>query len=56
MNKVFKPLVLAVVLFSIQLIPIPVNACVEGLSWGMDLTSVERHLGVSLKAVEVGVS
>ena len=56
MNKVFKPLVLAVVLFSIQLIPIPVNACVEGLSWGMDLANVERHLGVSLKAVEEGVS
>ena len=27
-------------------------ACVEGLSWGMDLSSVERHLGVSLTKVK----
>ena len=32
----------------IQLTPTPAMACVEGLSWGMDLSSVERHLGVSL--------
>ena len=27
-------------------------ACIEGLSWGMDISSVERHLGVSLSPVK----
>ena len=29
----------------------PTFACIEGLSWGMDLSSVESHLGVSLKPI-----
>ncbi len=31
-------------------------ACVEGLSWGMDLSSVERHLGVPLNPADGEVS
>ena len=31
--------------------PTPANASVEGLSWGMYLSSVEKHLGVSLHPV-----
>ena len=34
--------------FLIQFFSQPVDACVEGLKWGMDLTNVENHLGVSL--------
>ena len=30
-------------------------ACVDGLSWGMDLVSIERHLGVSLTPIHEGV-
>ena len=51
MNKWFKFIFLAVFLFFIQLNPTRVNACVEGLSWGMDLSSVVKHLGVSLHPV-----
>ena len=51
MNKWFKFIFLAAFLFFIQLNPTPANACVEGLSWGMDLSSVEKHLGVSLHPV-----
>ena len=34
--------------FLIQIFSQPVDACVEGLKWGMDLSNVETHLGVSL--------
>ena len=34
--------------FLIQVFSQPVDACVEGLKWGMDLSNVETHLGVSL--------
>ena len=34
--------------FLIQAFSSPVYACIEGLSWGMDLPNVESHLGVSL--------
>jgi len=34
--------------FLIQVSSQPVYACVEGLQWGMDLSNVESHLGVSL--------
>ena len=46
---------IAVLLFFIQLSPKPAIACVEGLSWGMDLVSIERHLGVSLTPIHEGV-
>ena len=44
--------VVALLLVFIQLTPIPAMACIEGLSWGMDLSSVERHLGVSLNPAD----
>ena len=37
-----------IVSFLIQVFSQPVDACVEGLRWGMDLPNVESHLGVSL--------
>ena len=48
----FKIICLVLLLVLIQLKAMPVNACVEGLSWGMDLQSVERHLGTSLNPVQ----
>ena len=45
-------IVFALLLFLIQLTPLPAMACIEGLSWGMDLSSVESHLGVSLTPVQ----
>ncbi len=56
MNKVLRSVALVALLFFIELIPLPANACIEGLSWGMDLANVEKHLGVSLQAVEEGAS
>ena len=47
-----KIICLVLLLVLIQLNAMPVNACVEGLSWGMDLQSVERHLGASLNPVQ----
>ena len=52
MIKVSRCIAIAVLLFFIQLTPKPVMACVEGLSWGMDLSNVESHLGVSLTPVQ----
>ena len=52
MMKAVRYFAIAVLLFLIQLTPRPAMACVEGLSWGMDLSSVERHLGVSLTPVQ----
>ncbi len=43
-------------LIFIQLNPLPAMACVEGLSWGMNLSSVERHLGVALTPIKDEVS
>ncbi len=31
-------------------------ACVEGLSWGMDLLSVERHIGQPLVPIQGGIN
>ena len=52
MRKNCLNIVLALILVLIQLIPTPAMACVEGLSWGMDLSSVERHLGISLNPAD----
>ena len=38
--------------FLIQVFSQPVNACVEGLKWGMDLSNVENYLGVSLMTIK----
>ena len=51
MNKNFRLIALLALILSIQIFPQPLKACVEGLSWGMDLQSVERHLGVHLQPV-----
>ena len=52
MQKPYRSLVLIVFLFLTQLISQPVFACVEGLTWGMDLQNVERHLGISFSPIK----
>ena len=52
MMKALRCVAITVLLLFIQLTPKPAIACVEGLSWGMDLSSVERHLGVSLTPIQ----
>ena len=56
MRKNCLNIVVALFLVLIQLTPSPAMACVEGLSWGMDLSAVERHLGVSLSPTQEDVS
>jgi len=51
-DEVFRYVAIALLLLFIQLTPKPLMACVEGLSWGMDLSSVGRHLGASLTPVQ----
>ena len=48
MTKASKYILIIVFAFLIQAFSQPVDACVEGLKWGMDLLNVETHLGVSL--------
>ena len=48
MAKTSKYILIIVFVFFIQVFSKPVDACVEGLKWGMDLSNVETHLGVSL--------
>tara|TARA_B100000029_G_scaffold451497_1_gene476118 strand:+ start:46 stop:534 length:489 start_codon:yes stop_codon:yes gene_type:complete len=56
-TQVFRALGVLVLLIAFQLIPLPALACVEGLSWGMDLHTVEGHLGVTFEpAREVAAS
>ncbi len=52
MTKVSKYIFIMIFCFLIQVFSQPVNACVEGLKWGMDLSNVETHLGVSLIPLE----
>ena len=52
MQKLYRSLVLIVFLFLTQLISEPVFACVEGLTWGMDLKKVESHLGISFSPIK----
>ena len=52
MTKAARYIVIPLLLFLIELTTQPAMACVEGLSWGMDVSSIERHLGVSLTPVE----
>ena len=51
MRKNCLNIVFALLFFLIQLTPLPAMACIEPLSWGMDRSSVERHLGVSLSPI-----
>ena len=48
MTKASKYILIIVFAFLIHVFSQPVDACVEGLKWGMDLSNVETHLGVSL--------
>ena len=48
MTKASKYILIIVCVFLFQVFSQPVYACVEGLKWGMDLSNVETHLGVSL--------
>ena len=48
MTKASKYILIIVFAFLIHVFSQPVDACVEGLKWGMDLSNVENHLGVSL--------
>ena len=48
MTQISKNIFIMVFVFLIQVFSQPVDACVEGLRWGMDLPNVESHLGVSL--------
>ena len=48
MTKASKYILIIVFAFLIHVFSQPVYACVEGLKWGMDLSNVETHLGVSL--------
>ena len=52
MSKNYLNIVFALLLCLIQLTPLPAMACIQGLSWGMDLASVERHLGVALSPIK----
>ncbi len=52
MQNLYRTLVLIVLLFLTQLISQPVFACVEGLTWGMDVQKVESHLGISLSPIK----
>ena len=56
MTKAFRCVAIALFLLLIQLSPKPAIACVEGLSWGMDLANLEMHLGTSLKLVQEGLN
>ena len=55
MIKVFKFGIILAFLLAIQCMPRPAMACVEGLSWGMDLQSIEKHLGVNLLPIQEGL-
>ena len=48
MTKASKYILTIVFTFLMHVFSQPVDACVEGLKWGMDLSNVETHLGVSL--------
>ena len=56
MRKNCLNIVFALFLLLIQLTPLPAMACIEGLSWGMDLSSVEKYLDVSFIPAEKEVS
>ena len=47
MTKASEYILIIVCVFLFQVFSQPVDACVEGLKWGMDLSNVETHLGVS---------
>ena len=52
MNKVSKYILIIIFAFLIQIYSQPVFACVEGLTWGMDLQKIESHLGISFSPIK----
>ena len=48
MTKTYKYILFIVCVFLFQVFSQPVDAFVKGLKWGMDLSHVETHFGVSL--------
>ena len=52
MKKASKYILIIVFGFLIQVFSQPAFACVEGLEWGMDLSKVESHLGISLVPIK----
>ena len=52
MTKAARYLAIAILLFFFQVTTKPAMACVDDLSWGMDISTVERHLGTSLTSVQ----
>ena len=52
MNKASKYILIIIFAFLIQIFSQPVFACVEGLTWGMDLQNVESHLGISFSPIK----
>ncbi len=52
MTKASKYILIIIFAFLIQIYSQPVFACVEGLTWGMDLQKIESHLGVSFSPIK----
>jgi len=52
MTQAYKFIAITFFVLLIQISSQPALACVEGLSWGMDRSSIEAHLGVSLAPVK----
>ena len=52
MNKASKYILIISFAFFIQIYSQPVFACVEGLTWGMDLQKIESHLGISFSPIK----
>ena len=52
MTKAVRYLAIAILLFLFQVATKPAMACVDDLSWGMDISTIERHLGASLTSVQ----
>ena len=53
MNKASKYILIIIFAFLIQIYySQPVFACVEGLTWGMDLQKIESHLGISFSPIK----
>ena len=52
MSKRLRYIFIISLFILIQTISKPAFACVKGLSWGMELSKVESHLGTTLKPIE----
>ena len=52
MTQSYKYILIIVFAFLIHVFSQPVDACVEGLKWGMELSKVESHLGASLVPIK----